>query len=147
MAIGLQTVLVNQIRLPSIREAQSRLLVSLSRTEDIATATEEHIRGLAGGQTPHRYAALSLGFRLAVEEKRRNPSAVVANPIVPPLSGPTLQCRNPDCSQGGLPVLVRVIGRRRMCQTCGSLLVCCVCGSRRHLARLSSCNGCKRKWN
>jgi len=35
------------------------------------TATEEQIREVADGQTSHRYAALSLSFKMVVE-KRRN---------------------------------------------------------------------------
>ena len=104
MAIGLQMALVNHWnRLPSVREMQCQLLVSLSGTEGIATAAGEHIRGLAGGQTRHRYAALSLGFRFAVEERRRNPSAGTASLTVPSPVRPTLQRPDPGSLQWGPP--------------------------------------------
>jgi len=60
-------------RLPLVREMQCRLSVS-SVDEDVETAVEEHVHGLAGGKTPRRYAALSLGFKMAGEERHINPS-------------------------------------------------------------------------
>ena len=142
---GLQTALVNQNRLPSVREMQCRRLVS-SRNEGVVKAAEEHIRGLAGGQTPYRYAALSLGFKMAVEEKRKSPSAGTARTPVATPPGPTLQCPNPDCVQKGIPMLVRDIGEKTACQTCRWGLKCCLCGSRRKPGR-PNCAGCKKEWN
>lgn len=146
MAIGLQTALVNQNRLPSVREMQCRLLVSLSGTEDIATTADESIRELADGRRRHRYAALSLGFRLAVE-KRRNPSAETTSTMVPLPPGPTLQCPNPNCSRRGIPVFVRDISGTAACQTCRWGFKCCVCGCRPKRGSIQSCGGCKRDWN
>lgn len=141
MAIRFQTALVNQNRLPGVREMQCQLLISSSRNEGVTTATEEHIRGLAGGQAPHRYAALSLGFKMAVGEKRRSPSVGTDFP-----AGPTLQCSNPDCSQRGRPLFVRDIGEKTVCQICRWRLRCCVCGRFRKPDR-PNCSGCKRLWN
>lgn len=146
MAVGLRAALVNENRLPGVREMQCRLLVSSSRTEEIAKATEEHIRGLAGGQMSHRYAASSLGFRFAVEEKRRNLNArTTRQAVVLPL-GPTLQCQNQECSQKGILVFVQDIGKRTRCGACLWALRCYVCGSYRNPAR-PKCRGCRRKWS
>ena len=75
---------MNQNRLPGVREKQCRLLVSTSRNEETAAAAaEEQIRGLVGGKVSHRYAALSLSFKIAVEEKRKGPSVATTPPVQP----------------------------------------------------------------
>lgn len=134
-------LIVNQIRLPGVRKMQCQLLVTSSTNEEITIATEEQIRGLVGGQTPHRYAALSLSFKIAVEEKRKN---LGVGPVLP--TGPTLQCSNPDCSQKGRPLFVRDIGERTVCQICRWRLRCCVCGRFRKPNR-PNCSGCQSAWN
>ena len=137
---------MNQSRLSGVRELQCQLLVSSSMAEGIAPAIEEHIRGLAGGQTPHRYASLSLGFRLAVREKRKHLDAGTDGRAVPFPPGPTLQCANPDCSQKGIPMFVRDIGEGVVCQTCTWRLGCCVCASHRRPG-IPNCGVCNKEWN
>ncbi|KAF9642233.1 hypothetical protein BDM02DRAFT_3264538 [Thelephora ganbajun] len=62
------------------------------------------------GQMSHRYAALSLGFSAAIEEKRRNPRAETTASTSS--AGHTLQCPNPDCLQRGVLLFVREIGTK-----------------------------------
>ena len=126
-----------------IREAQCQLLVSSSKKEEIISATERHIRDLAGGRMSHRYAALSLGYRMAIEAKRGNPHA--RNTETPFPAGPTLQCSNQDCSEGNKPLLNQESGGLTSCRICGSGLKCHVCGSPRFW--LAVCSGCGEKWN
>lgn len=75
-------------RLPRLREVQCQLLLSSTKNGEIAKATGEHIRGLAGGQTSHRYTSLSLGFRMAIEAKRTASSGTERPSNVP---GPAVQ--------------------------------------------------------
>ena len=135
---------MNRNRLPGIRRNQCQLLVASSRNEDTVAATEEHIRGLAGGQAPHRYAALSLSFRIAVEEKRGNPSVGTTGGTFP--TGPTLHCSNQGCSQNSKPLFVRDIGGKTVCQTCRWRLKCYVCGHYRKAGK-ANCSGCRNVWN
>lgn len=141
------TVLTPRNRSARIREVQCQVLVSSSVGEDILTATEEHIHGLAGGRTSHRYAALSAVFMIAIGEVSEGPGVSRANPttgiaMTPFPAGPTLECPNVRCSQANIPLFLQEIGRKTVCQVCRFRLKCHVCGWLRRDTNVRGCSGC-----
>ena len=142
--VGPQTATVTWNRTPRIREAQCQLLVSSSKYEETVSATEKHIHDLAGGRVSHRYAALSLGYRMALEAKRKNIDTESTETPFP--AGPTLQCSNQACSEGNKPLLERQIRGAFKCRICHSKLKCHVCGHFGSIFRVG-CAGCGKGWN
>lgn len=133
-------------RSPRIREVQCKLLVSSSSTnEGIVNTTEEHIRGLVGGRVPHRYAALSVGFAMAIGAGRENTSSETTTTTQP--EGTTLQCSGPGCSRANVPLFLRDVGEGLTCNACWSRLICLGCGRPRKKKNRISCGGCRKTWN